>query len=142
MNKFFIFIITILIIGFIDYKINRYKSFYNTFILKEINLNVLNFIQDINPELAKKMDKIKKEIYISEKKIKELKDIQYRHKRIILDKALNKWSRLHENLVTSYQDIYAIIENSYILFKIDEIGGHQSFKKQYAYLNTHQRFSD
>ena len=124
--------ILLIVLVFVDYEKNGVKSFYSSVVLNTKESKVLDFIQDMNPELTRKINNIQKEILISHKKINELYELRELHpnQKEIIDKALMQWNKLNENLTSTYQTIYSRVEETYVIFKINEIEGHESFKNE------------
>ena len=133
MKKFFNFLISVLIlIIYIEYKVNGYESFYVRFISDKQEFKVLRFTKSLDLEVVRQMKNIQNEIIISKKKIKKLNELKklFPNEKEIIDKALFQWQNINKNLSSTYQNIYLSIEKSYIIFKVNEIEGYQNFNNE------------
>jgi uncharacterized Fe-S radical SAM superfamily protein PflX len=85
----------------------------------------MSFLNDINPDLGKKVTKINKEIALIDNNIQKLqklqKDVQDRH--FVIDEKIAQWKVLREKLKEVSQNILHQAEAAYVIYKIDEIEG-------------------
>jgi hypothetical protein len=85
----------------------------------------MSFLNDINPDLGKKVTKINKEIALIDNNIQKLqklqKDVQERH--FVIDEKIAQWKVLREKLKEVSQNILHQAEAAYVIYKIDEIEG-------------------
>ncbi|RKZ91087.1 MAG: hypothetical protein DRR19_08150 [Candidatus Parabeggiatoa sp. nov. 1] len=90
---------------------------------------VMSFIQDMNPELNQKMQKIQEEIALADNKIQQLQALRktFSNQSQMIDKKINRWQTLEGQLNQVSADIYDKVERAYVIYKIDEIEGRNKF---------------
>ncbi|MEA2028217.1 MAG: hypothetical protein U9N49_04520 [Campylobacterota bacterium] len=120
-------LVTLFVVAFIAliiYKTNKSSSTKDSVIVQ--------FIDDINPQLKNKMDQIEAQITIAKQKIAQIKELAQLYPRYdtITQKALKKWKALHTKLLKTKKEIYQQTEKSYIIYKINQIEGNKDFKTQ------------
>lgn len=133
MNRILIIIFSIfLVLGCVgeskeDKKFQKELAQYESKHSKEI----FNFVKETYPKLNNKIDTIKSELKKSYQKIKHLENLRniYPRQVAIIDKALTQWKGLYNELIFQYDDIYSQVEKIYISHQINEIEGHENFKK-------------
>jgi len=133
MKRFLTLLIFVLIlVTYLEYKVNGYESFYVKLIADKQEFKVLRFIKSLDLELVREMENIENEIIISKTKIKKLNELKnlYPNQKGIINKALFQWYKINENLSSTYQNIHLSVEKSYIIFKVNEIEGYQSFNDE------------
>jgi phenylalanyl-tRNA synthetase alpha subunit len=93
---------------------------------------IVQFIEDINPELKNKIDQIDAEITVAKQKVAQINhlEILYPHHKNITQKALKKWKELHTKLKKTKKEIHQKAEKSYIIYKINQIEGNKDFQTQ------------
>lgn len=120
---FLVFVLTL------DYK-KDLKSYRKAKIEQQKISTIYSFIQNINSDLAKKMQKIKLTISEIKEKINDLNKlkVEFSHNDIIL-KRIAHWKNLQKDLESSYEKIFFQMETSYVISQISEIQNHDNFYK-------------
>jgi hypothetical protein len=90
---------------------------------------VMSFIQDMNPELNQKRQKIQEEIALADAKIQQLQELRkkFPNQGQMIDQKINQWQTLGVQLNQVSGDIYRSVEKAYVAYKIDEIEGRNKF---------------
>jgi len=90
---------------------------------------VTSFIQDLHPELSKKMTEIVEEIAFTNNKIQQLHDLKkaFPNQAQMIDQKINQWQNLKNQLSQVSNDIELRVEKAYVAYKIDEIQGRKKF---------------
>ncbi len=98
---------------------------------REGQIAVNAFIEEMNPELAKKMRKIEEEIILSNQKIKQLSELKLKHPNHVgkIEISLQKWALLQNKLVYALKEIRDIVESAYVAYELDRIQGGKEFNK-------------
>jgi uncharacterized protein YukE len=88
------------------------------------------FIQEMNPELHQKIDKIRAEIALSETKIKQLHALKksFPNQEAMIEQKLEQWHNLTKQLNQVLNDIALTVEKAYVAYKINEIQGENQFR--------------
>jgi hypothetical protein len=90
---------------------------------------VISFLTDMNPELHQKFDKITAEIVRADEKLQQLHELNkfFPKQSDIINKALQQWQGLRQNLYATLKNIYSKVEGAYVAYRIDEIQGRKQF---------------
>jgi hypothetical protein len=89
---------------------------------------VVSFLNEMNPELNKKIVEIKEEIARIDNNIQQLRDLKTEFpNQVLIDKKLSQWQVLGIQLSQVYDDIYQQVETAYVAYRIDEIQGRKKF---------------
>ena len=106
-----------------------YKAYKVAHQEEEAKSLAMSFLNDMNPDLGKRVTKIDKEIALIDKKIQELqklqKAVQERH--FVIDEKIAQWQVLRDKLKEVSQKILRQAEAAYVTYKIDEIEGRKKF---------------
>ncbi len=91
--------------------------------------SVTSFIQEINPELHHKFEKIQTEIKRANTKIQQLHDLKqaFPNQSQMIEQKIYQWIILREQLIQVSKDIVQRVEKAYVVYKIDEIQGKNKF---------------
>jgi len=89
------------------------------------------FLNEMSPELARKISKIRKEIYLTKEKIDALTELKRQHPKYAgkVETARRQWKILQNKLIQSLKDIRDVVEGSYVTYKINKIQGGNQFNK-------------
>ena len=90
---------------------------------------VILFVNDVNPELHRTMNKIAHEIERTDQKIILLSDLKdmYPNQRQAINKSLDQWRPLLKDLTFTFNNISNKVEDAYVAYRIDEIQGRNQF---------------
>ncbi|MCK5719648.1 MAG: WD40 repeat domain-containing protein [Thiomargarita sp.] len=90
---------------------------------------VTAFLVEMNPELAKKTDSIKKEISITQQKIKQLAKLKLKHPNYAekIEKSQQKWIQLQNKLRNTLREIKDVVESAYVTYQLNKIQGGKQF---------------
>ncbi len=95
---------------------------------RENQQKLRSFLQDMNPQLHKKVLEINNEITRIDHNIQQLLDLkQDFQNHTLVDQTLEQWQALKQQLSQVSQDIYQQVEDAYIAYRIDEIQGRKKF---------------
>ena len=102
-----------------------YKEYKVAHQEEEAKSLAMSFLNDMNPDLEKKVTKIDKEIALIDNKVQELQELQkaVQDRHFVIDKKIAQWQALREKLKQVSQDILRQAEAAYVIYKIDEIEG-------------------
>jgi len=89
------------------------------------------FLAEMSPELVRKIDKIKKEISITEEKIHKLSELKLKHPNYVgrIESSRRQWKVLQDKLKLSLKEIREVVESTYITYELNKIQGGNQFKK-------------
>jgi hypothetical protein len=89
------------------------------------------FLNEMSPELARKISKIRKEIYLTKEKIDALSELKRQHPKYAgkIETARRQWKILQNKLIQSLKDIRDVVEGSYVTYKINKIQGGNKFNR-------------
>jgi arsenate reductase-like glutaredoxin family protein len=98
---------------------------------EEGQLAVDAFLAEMSPELARKIDKIKEEISLTEAKIQKLSELKLKHPNYAgrIETSLRQWKVLQEKLKLSLKEIRDVVESTYITYELNKIQGGNQFNK-------------
>jgi hypothetical protein len=90
---------------------------------------VISFLQEMNPELGKKVVNIKKEIILADKKIQQLQNLkkEFPNQSLMINQKVNQWQTLQSQLQQVLDNIHQKAEKAYVTYKIAEIQGREKF---------------
>ncbi|MDM8558989.1 hypothetical protein [Candidatus Parabeggiatoa sp. HSG14] len=90
---------------------------------------VISFLQEMNPELNKKVIKIGKEITLADKKIQQLQNLkkEFPNQSLMINQKINQWQTLQSQLQQVSDNIHQEVEKAYVTYKIAEIQGKEKF---------------
>ncbi len=90
---------------------------------------VKSFIETMNPELDRKIQKINEELSIANNKIKQLEDLKkaFPNQTKMIDQKISLWQTLRKHLTQVSDEIAQQVEKAYVLYKINEIQGKKKF---------------
>ena len=96
---------------------------------KEAKSLAMSFLNDMNPDLGKKVAKIDTEITLIDNKIQELQELQkaVQDRHLVIDEKIAQWQILREKLKEVSKKILHQAETAYVAYKIDEIEGRKKF---------------
>lgn len=103
---------------------------------KEGKIAVNFFLKDMSPELARKIEKIKEEISLSEEKINKLSEMKLKHPNYTgkIETSRRQWEILQDKLKLSLKEIRDVVESTYVTYELDKIQGGNQFNKISAQL--------
>ncbi len=89
------------------------------------------FLKEMSPELARKIDKIGKEISLTKEKIDALSELKRQHPKYAgkIETARRQWKILQNQLRQSLKKIRDVVEGSYVTYKINKIQGGNQFNR-------------
>jgi len=88
----------------------------------------MSFLEEMNPLLNKKVIEIGDELARIDTNIQKLTELQQKFpENALIEKTLNQWQTLRNELSQVSQDIYQQVEIAYVAYKIDEIQGLKKF---------------
>jgi WD40 repeat protein len=95
----------------------------------EQELAINAFLQEMNPELAKKITNIEEEISITQDKIEKLSELKQKHPKYAdkIEVSRQKWEQLQQQLKDTLKKISAVVESSYVAYELDKIQGGTQF---------------
>ncbi len=98
---------------------------------QEGQLAVNAFLAEMSPELARKIDKIKKEISLTEEKINKLSELKLKHPNYAgkIESSRRQWEVLQNKLQLSLKEIREVVESTYITYELNKIQGGNQFQK-------------
>ncbi len=98
---------------------------------REGEIAVNAFLEEMSPELAKKIDKIKEEISITEDKIIELSELKLKHPKHAgkIETSRRQWAVLQDKLKLSLKEIREVVESTYVTYELNKIQGGNQFNK-------------
>ncbi len=96
--------------------------------VRETQRFVMSFLEEMNPLLNKKVIEIGDELARIDTNIQKLTELQQKFpENALIEKTLNQWQTLRNELSQVSQDIYQQVEIAYVAYKIDEIQGLKKF---------------
>jgi hypothetical protein len=96
--------------------------------MRETQRAVMSFLEEMNPQLNKKVIEIGDELVRIDTNIQKLTELQQNFpENALIEKKLEQWQTLKNELRQVSQDIYQQVENAYVAYKIDEIQGLKKF---------------
>ncbi|RKZ37358.1 MAG: hypothetical protein DRQ49_16345 [Gammaproteobacteria bacterium] len=98
---------------------------------KEGQQAVQAFLTEMSPELARKIEQIKKEISITEEKIETLSELKRKHPNYAgkIETSRRQWKVLQDKLKLSLKEIGDVVESTYVAYELDRIQGGNQFNK-------------
>ncbi len=104
---------------------------YESKMKQEGELAVNAFLEEMSPELARKIDKIKAEISLTEEKITKLSELKLKHPNYAetIESSRRKWQVLQNKLEYSLKEIKDVVESTYVMYQLDKIQGGNQFDK-------------
>jgi hypothetical protein len=98
---------------------------------KEGQLAVNAFLAEMSPELARKIDQIKEEIFLTEEKIDKLYELKLKHPNYVgrIETSRRQWKVLQDKLILSLKEIREVVESTYVTYALDKIQGGNQFNK-------------
>jgi len=123
MNKI-IFLFLLITIGLAPLGCNE-----QTEVVDDAREKVYTFLVEMNPDLYRAMLKMRAELSLADKNIRELYDLKgmYPDQRNMINKSIKQWQILRKSLNFTLRDIYDKIEKAYVVYRIDEIQGKHNF---------------
>jgi hypothetical protein len=106
---------------------------------QEGELAVNAFLEEMSPELARKIEKIKAEISLTEEKLNKLSELKLKHPNYAetIENSRRKWQVLQNKLEHSLKEIQDVVESTYVMYELDKIqGGNQFNKISHTLLNS------
>jgi hypothetical protein len=88
-----------------------------------------SFIEDMNPALSQKMEKIQAEITLADSKIQKLRDLKYAfpNQAQLVDQQIYQWKTLKDQLSQVLNNINQKVETAYVAYRVNEIQGKQKW---------------
>ncbi len=104
---------------------------YESYMEKEGQNAVNVFLEEMSPELARKIANIEKEITLTEEKINQLSKLKLKHPNYAgkIETSRRQWAVLQEKLKLSLKEIRDVVESSYVTYELDKIQGGNQFNK-------------
>jgi len=104
---------------------------YESYMEKEGQNAVNAFLEEMSPELARKIANIEKEITFTEEKIHQLSKLKLKHPNYAgkIETSRRQWAVLQEKLKRSLKEIRDVVESSYVTYELDKIQGGNQFNK-------------
>jgi len=104
---------------------------YESYMEREGEIAVNAFLEEMSPELARKIDKIKEEISITEDKIIELSELKLKHPKHAgkIETSRRQWAVLQDKLKLSLKEIREVVESTYVTYELNKIQGGNQFNK-------------
>lgn len=98
---------------------------------QEGQLAVNAFLAEMSPELARKIDKIKEEIFLTEEKINKLSELKFKHPNYAgrIETSRRQWKVLQDKLILSLKEIREVVESTYVTYELDKIQGGNQFNR-------------
>jgi len=98
---------------------------------QEGELAVNAFLEEMSPELARKIEKIKVEISLTEEKLNKLSELKLKHPNYAetIESSRRKWLILQNKLEHSLKEIKDVVESTYVMYQLDKIQGGNQFNK-------------
>jgi len=98
---------------------------------QEGQLAVNAFLAEMSPELARKIDKIKEEIFLTEEKINKLSELKFKHPNYAgrIETSRRQWKVLQDKLILSLTEIREVVESTYVTYELDKIQGGNQFNR-------------
>ena len=89
------------------------------------------FLEEMSPELARKIEEIEAEITHTEEKINKLSELKLKHPNYTgkIESSRRQWEVLQGKLRQSLQEIKDVVENTYVTYELDRIQGGNQFNK-------------
>ena len=87
------------------------------------------FIEEMNPALSQKMEKIQAEITLADTKIQKLRDLKYAfpNQAQFVEQQIHHWQTLKDQLSQVLNDINQKVEMAYVAYRVNEIQGKQKW---------------
>jgi hypothetical protein len=98
---------------------------------QEGQLAVNAFLAEMSPELARKIDKIKEEFFLTEEKINKLSELKFKHPNYAgrIETSRRQWKVLQDKLILSLKEIREVVESTYVTYELDKIQGGNQFNR-------------
>jgi hypothetical protein len=96
---------------------------------REIAVNA--FLEEMSPELARKIASIEEEISFTDEKIRELSKLKLKHPNYAgrIETSRRQWEVLQDDLKHSLKEIREAVESAYVTYELDKIRGGNQFNK-------------
>ncbi|HDN26426.1 MAG TPA: hypothetical protein ENG03_04910 [Thioploca sp.] len=104
---------------------------YDSYMEREGEIAVNAFLEEMSPELARKIANIEKEISITEEKIREISELKIKHPKYAgkIETSRRQWEVLQDKLKRSLKEIREVVESAYVTYELDKIQGGNQFNK-------------
>jgi hypothetical protein len=104
---------------------------YESYMEKEGQNAVNSFLEEMSPELARKIAHIEQEITLTEEKINQLSKLKLKHPNYAgkIETSRRQWIVLQDKLKLSLKEIRDVVESSYVTYELDKIQGGNQFNK-------------
>ncbi len=89
------------------------------------------FLEEMSPELARKIDEIEAEITLTKEKINKLLELKLKHPNYAgkIESSRRQWEVLQNKLQQSLKEIEDVVESTYVTYELDRIQGGNQFNK-------------
>ncbi|MDM8557822.1 WD40 repeat domain-containing protein [Candidatus Parabeggiatoa sp. HSG14] len=89
------------------------------------------FLEKMNPELAKKITEIEREISITKEKSKQLSELKLKHPNYAdtIETSRREWIHLQNKLKDTLKEIGDTVESTYVAYELDKIQGGRQLNK-------------
>lgn len=111
---------------------------YEFYMEREGEKAVNSFLEEMSPELAKKITNIEQEISLTEEKINKLSQLKLKHPNYAnkIETSRRQWKVLRTQLIQSLKKIRDVVESAYVTYELDQIQGGNQFQRISAQLLT------
>ncbi|MFK5969772.1 MAG: hypothetical protein QM487_06585 [Candidatus Marithrix sp.] len=89
------------------------------------------FLEEMSPELARKINEIEAEITLTEEKINKLSELKLKHPNYAgkIESSRRQWEVLQNKLQQSLKEIEDVVESTYVTYELDRIQGGNQFNR-------------
>lgn len=89
------------------------------------------FLEEMSPELARKIKQIQAEIALTEDKLQKLSELKLKHPNYAetIENSRRKWQVLQNKLKQSLKEIQDVVESTYVMYELNKIEGGNQFNK-------------
>jgi hypothetical protein len=89
------------------------------------------FLEEMSPELARKIKQIQAEIALTEEKLQKLSELKLKHPNYAetIENSRRKWQVLQNKLKQSLKEIQDVVESTYVMYELNKIEGGNQFNK-------------
>ena len=104
---------------------------YDSYMEREGEIAVNAFLEEMSPELARKIVNIEEEISLTEEKINQLSELKIKHPKYAgkIETSRRQWEVLQDKLKHSLKEIREVVESAYVTYELDKIQGGNQFNK-------------
>jgi hypothetical protein len=104
---------------------------YESYMEREGEIAVNTFLEEMSPELARKIASIEEEISLTEEKIREISKLKLKHPNYAgrIETSRRQWEVLQDKLKHSLKEIREEVESAYVTYELDKIRGGNQFNK-------------